>query len=68
MNTIDDLIGDIESYLARTGLTETQFGRLAVNDGSLISRRLRGGMDVQISTIERVRRYMAENPPESTRG
>lgn len=68
MDTINDLIGDIESYLARTGMTETQFGLAAINDGSLISRRLRGGMNVKISTIDKVRRFMADNPPEAADG
>lgn len=64
MDTINDLIQDIESYLARTGMTETKFGLLAANNGSLISRISRARGNVKISTIDKVRRFMADNPPE----
>lgn len=59
MATVPDLLRDIDRYLAETGHAETTFGRLAVNDGKFV-KRLRLGKGVTVTTVERVRSYIAE--------
>ncbi|MGE0386605.1 MAG: hypothetical protein AB7Q97_17905 [Gammaproteobacteria bacterium] len=57
MNDIADLLHDIERWCRRSGTAESTFGRLAVNDGKLVSR-LRGGKGVTVRTLHRVREFM----------
>jgi hypothetical protein len=54
------LLREISGYCRRVGLAESTFGRLAVNDGKLVSR-LRFGGRVTIETVERVRAFMKDN-------
>src|SRR5690606_1404772 len=56
----DSLLGEIESHCRRSGMAESTFGRLAVNDGKLCSR-LRSGKDVTLETAERIRSFISEN-------
>ncbi|HXP31974.1 MAG TPA: hypothetical protein VN832_12845, partial [Stellaceae bacterium] len=53
----DGLLNEISDYCRRAGIAETTFGRLAVNDGKLVSR-LRFGGRVTGDTIERVRSFI----------
>src|SRR5271163_4050525 len=53
----ETLLLDIADYCRRAGMAESTFGRLAVNDGKLVSR-LRLGGRVRGKTIERVRAFM----------
>jgi hypothetical protein len=53
-----DLLDEISDYCRETKVAETTFGRLAVNDGKLVSR-LRGGGRVTAETVSRVRRFIA---------
>lgn len=39
-------------------MKETTFGRLAVNDGKFVGR-LRGGKDITVGTLERIREFIA---------
>lgn len=57
MNT---LIQDVETYCSENGISESRFGELALNDRHFI-RQLRAGRDLRMSTLERVRQFMAEN-------
>ena len=59
---IQAVIGDIESYCRASGVSESTFGRQAVNDGKFVSR-LRSGKGVTLKTLVRVRAYMWDNPP-----
>lgn len=59
---MDDLIKDIEAFRAENDLSEWQFGELALNDRHLI-RQLRSGRDLRMSTVERLRTFMAEYKP-----
>ena len=51
------LLGEIEAFLERTGMTQTSFGLMAMNDGNYISR-LRGGRTPTLQTLDRVRLFI----------
>jgi hypothetical protein len=57
-----ELLTEINDYLAASGVAESTFGVLSVNDGKLVGR-LRAGKGITIETVERVRKYIADNPP-----
>ncbi len=61
------LLREISNYCRRAGMAESTFGRLAVNDGKLVSR-LRFGGRVAGRTAERVRAFMAEHRPGAGNG
>lgn len=44
MHAQPSLLIEIDRYLRRTGISETTFGRLAVNDPRLVGDRRRGRM------------------------
>jgi len=56
----DVLLGEIAAYCREVGMAESTFGRLAVNDGKLVSR-LRFGGRVTRDTVERVRGFIRGN-------
>src|SRR5690242_5893140 len=58
----DKIVREIASYCQKTGLAESTFGRLAINDGKLVGR-LRDGGRITTTTLERLRAFMAANPP-----
>jgi hypothetical protein len=60
----ETLLRDIRDYCRRYGVAETTFGRLAVNDGKLVSR-LRLGGRVTPETAERVLAFLKERPRKS---
>jgi SAM-dependent methyltransferase len=53
----DTLLREISGYCRRVGMAESTFGRLAVNDGKLVSR-LRFGGRVAAKTADRVRSFI----------
>ena len=55
------LLRDIAEYCRSAKMAELTFGRLAVNDGKLVSR-LRFGGRVTTDTVERVRAFIAREP------
>jgi hypothetical protein len=57
MDTQSSLLAEIERHIERTGIAETTFGRLAVNDGKFVSR-LRAEANMTIKTITKVRQYL----------
>lgn len=57
------LLSDIDAYIAARGITESTFGRMAVNDGKFVSRIRRGG-NVTYATGRRVRGFIEANPPK----
>src|SRR5438876_5700111 len=61
------LLRDIADYCRNAGIAESTFGRLAVNDGKLVSR-LRLGGRVTTDTAERVRAFIAREPHEPVNG
>ncbi|HXM85917.1 MAG TPA: hypothetical protein VN899_08945, partial [Stellaceae bacterium] len=54
------LLQEISGYCRRVGMAESTFGRLAVNDGKLVSR-LRFGGRVTVETVERVRTFIGRH-------
>src|SRR5215472_16108842 len=63
----DELLRDIADYCRSAGIAESTFGRLAVNDGKLVGR-LRLGGRVTTDTAERVRAFIARDPPLTING
>lgn len=63
------ILKELGEFCREVGLAESTFGRLAVNDGKLISR-LRDGRKITTATLARVRRYIAEHrdSPRPRRG
>ena len=58
-----ELLQEISDYCRWAGLAESTFGRQAVNDGKLV-RRLREGGRITTDTLERIRAFLANRPPE----
>jgi hypothetical protein len=56
----EQILKEIGDYCREAGLAESTFGRLAVNDGKLISR-LREGGRITTDTLDRLRTYMSEH-------
>jgi hypothetical protein len=56
----ESLLGEISGYCRRVGMAESTFGRLAVNDGKLVSR-LRVGGRVTTETVARVRGFIEQH-------
>jgi hypothetical protein len=63
MNEAAELLREIEAWCRSTGTAESTFGRLAINDGKLVSR-LREGKNVTLRTYRRVRDFIAGHPPD----
>lgn len=59
MNETEALLAQIEHACRRLKMAQSTFGRLAVNDGKLVSRLQDGGR-VTIQTVERVHRFIEE--------
>ena len=60
----DELLAELGTYCRDAQIAETTFGRLAVNDGKLMSR-LRNGGRITARTLRRLRTYMADHPAEA---
>lgn len=54
----EQLLDEIDAYLAETGMPPTRFGIESVNDGHLI-RDLKDGVSIGAKKIDRVRQFMA---------
>src|SRR5262245_2858447 len=61
------LLREIAEYCRQAGIAASTFGRLAVNDGKLVSR-LRLGGRVTTETADRLRAFMAEQSPPAVNG
>ena len=59
MSSADTLLHEIEAFLQRTGMTQTQFGQEAMNNSSFV-RQLRNGSGVTLRTLDKVRAFTAE--------
>lgn len=55
----DPLLGEIEAFLAETGLTPTAFGRDAMRDPNFVFG-LRAGRELRRATSRRARRQMTQ--------
>jgi hypothetical protein len=54
----DLILEEIGNYCRNAGVSESTFGRLAINDGKLVAR-LRDGGQITTATLEKLRAYMA---------
>jgi len=63
----ETLLHDIAEYCRRARMAESTFGRLAVNDGKLVSR-LRQGSRVTTDTADRVHAFINSQPPAPRNG
>lgn len=61
------LLSEIEVFCVQAGLSETRFGELALNDKPFVTQ-LRAGRDVRMSTVAKVREFMAGWPAEGGKG
>ncbi len=57
-----ELLQEITDYCRGAGLAESTFGKLSVNDGKFVNR-LRDGGRITAATLERIRNFIATNPP-----
>jgi hypothetical protein len=57
MSDRDTLLREIDAFRESIGMTETRFGRAALNDGHFL-RRLREGGNITLRTVERVRAFI----------
>jgi hypothetical protein len=67
MTETEAFIREIEDYCRQTNTAESTFGRRAVNDGKFVTR-LREGKSVTLKTLNRVRVFMHNYPPEAGAG
>jgi hypothetical protein len=58
-----DIINRVTAYCAQHGITETTFGRKAVNDGKLIPR-LRSGRSITLRTLELIEAQLSAPPDQ----
>lgn len=66
MSTREQLIDEIERFLAITGMAPTRFGVEAAGERSLLSR-LKGGGDITTDKADKIRAYIKDWRPESPR-
>lgn len=55
------LLIKIDRYLRRTGMSRSQFGRLAINDPRLVTDMMRGRV-IGRENVARIERFMAGPP------
>ncbi len=53
------ILTEIDAFLAEVGMSDSTFGRLAVGNWRAV-KRLRQGLDVRVSTLDKLRAFMAE--------
>lgn len=62
----DELLAEIEAYIAQHNLSPTRFGVLSINDGHLVHQLRAGALDIKASRINRIRAFM-QGPPRPRR-
>jgi len=65
MSELQTLRDEIETYLSRTGMAPTTFGRKAVGDANLVSR-VRTEANLTLRTIGRVRQFIRDTIPHDS--
>lgn len=61
MDTIERLLLRIARYCSDHDIAESTFGRLAVNDGKLVTR-LRDGKSIQLDTLNKIESALSRPP------
>ena len=60
MTLREELLSEIEDFLARSGMAPGTFGTHVAQDGKFV-KRLRAGADVRTQMFERVRGFIREH-------
>lgn len=60
----EKLLKDIEDYCAATGQAPSTFCLRVVKNGTLYKRLQEGG-DCGVKALDKIRKYIAENPPKA---
>lgn len=60
-SSLEIFLADVETFLERHAMDPTRFGVEALKDPRFVFD-LRAGRAPRLSTVDRVRRYMAESP------
>ena len=53
---------EIDTYIEQSGLTPTDFGKHSMSNGNFVFL-VRSGSDILTGTLDKVRRWMEDNPP-----
>jgi hypothetical protein len=67
MSTQSELLAEIDAFLAGRKMSETTFGRKAVNDGKFVGR-LRSGRRCWPETADKAREFMAADSDVAEQG
>lgn len=59
MSTRENLLAEIEAFIASHDLSPYSFGKQALNDPGFMER-MRHGRDPRLGTVDRVRKFMRE--------
>ena len=63
MSTRDQLLAEIEAFLACHNMAASTFGRLAINSHKIV-HRLREGKDITTASADQLRAFMRDFPAE----
>lgn len=66
MSQLEAFRARVEAYLAKAGVTPTQFGKDAVNDPNFV-RDLRGGRAPSLVTVDKVLQFINSAPAKRSR-
>ena len=66
LSTREQVILEIENFLARSGMAKTAFGLDAIGNAKILDM-LRGGMNPRIDTVDQIRTYIRERTAELPR-
>ena len=67
MDERQQLLAQVEGFCKREGMAPTTFGRKALGDGRFVAR-LRAGGRVRATTLDKVRRFLADHAPDGSAG
>lgn len=68
MTLHEEIVAEIDAFLARTGMAPSRFGHEAIGDKALVMR-LKRGRQLRTDTIEALRLYMhTYRPPRKAAG
>ena len=58
---------ELDDYLKATGMNPTDLGKIVMKNPAFISR-FRRGADTTLTSCDKIRRYMHDNPPSTAVG
>ena len=62
----EKFLGEVERYLLDTGLSAVAFSVAAMNNKGFVTK-LRRGSSPTLTTVDRIKAFMRENPPPRKR-